>query len=114
MLRVNRHLSISRLAIIFLLFFVLGLLLCENIHADVTSEYSYTIPVTDNTVPRGGSKLYYVTISGAPSNAVLTNVEAKFDYIAYNGVQSYVSCRFNRGSDPGSTGGVVLVNQGSL
>lgn len=77
--------------------------------ATISNSYS-----PNALIPIGGSGLYYVSISGVPANAVITNVEAKFDYIAYGVVQNYVSCRFNRGSDPGSAGGVSLVSQGSL
>ena len=63
--------------------------------ASITNSYA-----VNQTVPRGGSLTRYVPITGAPSNAVITNVEAKFSYIAYNGVQNYVSARFNRGPSP--------------
>ena len=62
----------------------------------------------------GGSSTFSIPVSDIPSGAIITNVQAKFEYIAYNGVQTYVSCRFNKGSDPGSSGGVVLVAQGNL
>jgi len=74
-------------------------------------ENSY---VVNQQVTIGGSSLFYVQISGIPSGATITNVEAKFEYIAYGVVQNYVSSRFNKDSDPGSTGGVVLVSQGNL
>ena len=63
-----------------------------------------------------GDSTYYVQINGAPSNAVITNVEARFTYIAYNGVEKHLSCRFNRGEcePPGSNCGAVLVAQGTL
>ncbi|MDF1553741.1 MAG: hypothetical protein P1P84_11795, partial [Deferrisomatales bacterium] len=48
------------------------------------------------------------------SGSTVTNVEVQFVYVAYNGVQSYVSARVNKGSDPGTSGGAVLVSQGSL
>ena len=54
------------------------------------------------------------TISGLPSNAVLTNVEVQFDYIAYGVYQDYVSARINKDSDPGTTGGAPIVSQGML
>ncbi len=54
------------------------------------------------------------TVSSAPSNAILTNVEVQFTYIAYGVVQNYLSARVNKGSNPGSSGGAVLVSQGSL
>lgn len=96
---------------IFILVFVC---LFGNIVSAATIERTYTIPTSDNQVPIGGSKLFWVQVSGIDSNAVITNVETKFDYIAYGVVQNYVSSRFNRGSDPGSSGGQVLVSQGSL
>lgn len=49
-----------------------------------------------------------------PNNAILTNVQTKFEYIAYGGYESYVSVRLNKGSDPGSGGGALVVAQGSL
>ena len=74
-------------------------------------ENSYVI---NQYVAIGSSLLFFVSISGAPANATITSIEAKFDYTAYGTVQNYASCRFNKGSDPGSSGGVVLVAQGSL
>ena len=76
-----------------------------------TFENSYNV---NQQISIGNSAVYYVPISGLPSNAIITNVETKFDYIAYGVVQNYVSCRFNKNSDPGSSGGIVIVNQGSL
>ena len=86
------------------------LLFSCNAMAGTTSN-SYTVSAQ---VPIAGSLTRYVQISGAPSNAVITNVQAKFSYTAYGVVQNYVSCRFNKGSDPGPYGGVTLVSQGSL
>jgi len=83
----------------------------------ITSFFAYTIEGSYNwgaVVPIGGSQTLHVSISGAPSNAIITKVEAKFSYIAYGVVQNYVSARFNRGSDPGDSGGLSLVNQGNL
>jgi len=76
-----------------------------------TIENSFDVNVQ---VPKGNSILYFVQISGAPTNSAITNVEAKFTYTAFNGVQSYVYARFARNGDPGTSGGVSLVNQGNL
>ena len=70
---------------IFILVFVC---LFGNIVSAATIERTYTIPTSDNQVPIGGSKLFWVQVSGIDSNAVITNVEAKFDYIAYGVVQN--------------------------
>lgn len=104
----TRHnfINIKAIVLNFLVLFLVG----NNLFGQ-TIENSYNV---NQQIPIGGSGLYYVQISGAPSNAVITNVETKFGYIAYGVVQNYVSCRFNRGSDPGSSGGVSLVSQGSL
>jgi len=96
-------------AVFSLVAFSLLLVSSTGYGATITNSYPANAPI-----PIGGSGLYYVGISGVPANAVITNVEAKFDYIAYGVVQNYVSCRFNRGSDPGTSGGAVLVSQGSL
>lgn len=76
-----------------------------------TIENSFDVNVQ---VPKGGSILYFVQINGAPTNSAIANVEAKFTYTAFNGVQSYVYARFARNGDPGTSGGVSLVNQGNL
>lgn len=89
---------------------VVILLFSYNAMAGTTSN-SYTVSAQ---VPIAGSLTRYVQISGAPSNAVITNVQAKFSYTAYGLVQNYVSCHFNKGPDPGPYGGVTLVSQGSL
>ena len=90
---------------------ILCILLCSSVSYSATIANSYSV---GKTIPRGSSADYFVPISGAPSNAVIDNVEAKFTYTAYNGVEDWLSCRFNRGSDPGSYGGAVLVSQGAL
>ena len=54
-------------------------------------------------------KYTIVNITEVQSNAIITNVEARFTYTAYDGVEQHLSCRFNRGSDPYSSGGVALV-----
>ena len=87
------------------------LLLVPFLTFSQTIENSY---VLNQQVAIGGSSLFYVQISGAPSGAIITNVEVKFEYIAYGVVQNYVSCRFNKGSDPGTSSGILLVSQGSL
>ena len=69
----------------------------------VSGSYAVNQPIN-----AGSYGVYYVDITGAPANAIITSVEAKFDYIAYGVVQNYVSVRFNRASDPGSSGGVLL------
>ncbi len=74
-------------------------------------ENSYTV---NQEVQVNGVSSFYVPVSGAPSNAIITNIEVKVDYIAFGVVQNYVACRFNKGSDPGTNGGVVFVSQGSL
>ncbi len=76
-----------------------------------TTSNQYAV---NQQIAAGSFGLYYVDITGAPANATITNVEAKFDYIAYGVVQNYVSVRFNRASDPGPSGGAVMVSQGSL
>jgi hypothetical protein len=86
------------------------LLFASNAFSETISN-SYLV---NGQVPIDGSLTRYVQISGAPSNAVITNVEAKFDYTAYGVVQDYVSCHFNKDSDPGPSGGLSLVSQGSL
>lgn len=91
---------------------IVALLAAGRIQAQTTTN-PYSFPV-NQPIPIGGSEAYPVPVTGLPTNAVITNVEAKFDYIAYNGVQNYVSVRFNRGSDPGTSGGAILVSQGSL
>lgn len=63
----------------------------------VENSYPVNIQITPST-----SQVFYVPISGAHANAPIVNVEAKFTYIAYNGIQNYVSVRFNKGSDPGN------------
>ena len=93
--------------------FVGGLIFVSTCFSAELSN-SYQPGDGDNTVPRGGTKLYYVSLSGAPSNAVITNVEVSFNYIAYNGVEDWLSARFNKGSDPGTSEGVSLVSQGAL
>jgi pimeloyl-ACP methyl ester carboxylesterase len=76
-------------------------------------ENSYSIPEPDHVEP-DSFRTWYVPISGVPSGAIITKVEAKFDYTAYGIVQNYVSVRFNRGSDPGSSGGALIVATGDL
>lgn len=88
-----------------ILFFYFSTSFAESI----TNSYN-----VNQQIQIGGTGSYYVPISGAPSNSIITNVEARFTYIAYGVVQNYVSARFNRGSDPGSSGGGSLVNQFSL
>ena len=80
----------------------------------VTAQTVENYYEVNQEVQIGNSSTFYVQITGVPSGAVITNVEAKFEYIAYGVVQNYVSARFNKGSDPGSSGGGVLVSQGSL
>ncbi|KPA11826.1 secreted protein containing Cadherin domain protein, partial [Candidatus Magnetomorum sp. HK-1] len=80
----------------------------------VIASYVYNSYSPEAEVPINGSILRYVNISNAPSNAIITSVEAKFKYTAFGVVQNYVSVRLNHGSDPGSYGGVSLVSQGSL
>ncbi|SHI61951.1 Por secretion system C-terminal sorting domain-containing protein [Tangfeifania diversioriginum] len=79
-----------------------------------TKDFAYTIGTSDDQIQPGTSKLFYVQVTGIPSGAIITDVQAKFDYIAYGVVQNYVSCRFNKGTDPGTYGGVSLVSQGDL
>src|ERR1035437_8958665 len=75
----------------------------------VSGSYTVNLPIAV-----GSYGVYHVDITGAPANAIITSVEAKFDYIAYGVVQNYVSVRFNRASDPGPSGGASMVAQGSL
>lgn len=89
-------------------FFVFG------ITASRADIYEESYPVNGGSgelVPLGGQKMYYVSIgeTEVQSNAIITNVEARFRYTAYDGVEQHLSCRFNRGSDPYSSGGVALV-----
>ena len=93
-----------RKKLLFSIAFVVGTIVAFS----QTTENSY---VVNQEVAIGGSSLFYVPISGVPNGATITNVEAKFDYIAYGVVQNYVSCRFNKDSDPGTGGGVVLVSR---
>ena len=79
-------------------------------HADSTTNSK----VINQEVPRLGNQGFYATISGAPSGAIITQVEAAFSYIAYNGVEEDVSVRFNRGSDPGAGEGNQICPPGSL
>ena len=90
---------------------IVTLLCTASLTQAQTTTNSYSVI---QEVPIGGSVSYYVPIVQAPPNATITNVEAKFDYTAYGVVQNYVMARFNKGSDPGSTGGVSLVGQGNL
>ncbi|HQI42231.1 MAG TPA: DUF6531 domain-containing protein [Ignavibacteriaceae bacterium] len=92
-------------------FSIITLLVISCLTFSQTIERSYTVQLQ---IPAGTSATYSIPISDAPSNGVITGVEAKFEYIAYNGAQSYLSARFNRGSDPGPSGGVLLVAQGNL
>lgn len=46
--------------------------------------------------------------SQLPANAVLSNVQLQYNYIAYGGYQNYLTVRINKGSDPGTSGGVNL------
>ena len=73
----------------------------------MSGSYAVNLPISP-----GSYLARYVDITGAPANAIITSVEAKFDYIAYGVVQNNVSVRFNRGSDPGSSGGATMVAQG--
>jgi len=94
---------------------LLFLFFCGLSFAATTSNtYTPSDISGEELIPRGGSRLFYVSISGIPTNAVITNVEAQFDYIAFNGTEAGLSCRFNKDSDPGTSGGVSLVSQGSL
>ncbi|MCF7824832.1 MAG: hypothetical protein K9N35_11750, partial [Candidatus Marinimicrobia bacterium] len=102
--RIQRTYSNNWIAVLILF------LIFEHTHAQTASN-SYTII---QEIPIGSSGSYYVPITSAPSNARITNVEAKFDYIAYGVVQNHVSARFNRGSDPGASGGATLVSLGNL
>jgi RHS repeat-associated protein len=95
--------------IVFFMFFFINLVVF-NAYADTISN-SFQV---NAQIPIGGATSYSVPITGAPSNGIITSVEAMFSYTAYNGTERYVSCRFNKGADPGSAGGAVLVAQGSL
>ena len=108
--RQKNHVIIAYSLFLSLVVLVFGI---STVSADV-QEWSYPISTIDGVVPIGGSKLFYVNVNSAPSNAQITRVEAKFDYIAYGVVQNYVSARFNRGSDPGTSGGQTLVSLGTL
>lgn len=103
-----RKLSLFLIAIFYLTLFLLSI--STDLHAESLLYEHYpqkqVAPDTSYTEP--------FSISGLPSNAVLTNVEVQFDYIAYGVVQNYVSARVNKGSDPGSTGGASLVSLATL
>lgn len=105
----NYHISqtlTSGLLAFIIAFFVFG------ITASRADIYEESYPVNGGSgelVPLGGQKIYYVNITEVQSNAIITNVEARFTYTAYDGVEQHLSCRFNRGSDPYSSGGVALV-----
>ncbi len=92
--------------------FLLLLIVCVKVFGQSNSISNYYD--VNQQVPIGGSSLFYVQIINAPQNAIITRVDAKFDYIAYGVVQNYVSARFNRNSDPGPAGGAILVSQGNL
>ena len=80
----------------------------------ISGSYDPSSNAGEELIPRGGSRSFHVPISGVSSSAVITNVEAQFEYIAYNGTESGLSCQFNKGVDPGTSGGVTLVSQGNL
>lgn len=82
---------------------------CSVFALTATSSY-----VVNQQVAAGSYQTFSTTISGIPNDALITKVNAKFDYIAYNGVQTYVSCRFKKNADPGPYYGAVLVAQGTL
>jgi hypothetical protein len=86
-----------------LLFIMILFLSISNLYAEsLTFEhYPYKQVAPDSSY----TELF--TVSSAPSNATLTNVEVQFTYIAYGVVQNYVSARINKGSDPGSSGGAT-------
>ncbi len=96
-----------------LLAIMLPLLSVDIARAQTVQEWSYDIPAGEQQIPIGGSKAFYVPVVGAPSNAVIIDVEVKFDYVASGGVQNYVSARLNRAFDS-NTYGAVIVNSGSL
>ena len=74
---------------------------------------THSVPIGAEVL-KGNPQTYGLQILAAPGNAVITNVEAQFDYTAYGGLEDYVSVRFNRGSAPGASGGVSLVSLGGL
>jgi len=75
-------------------------------------EWTYPSSGTgDYAIAPNSSLSLYVSVSNAPFNAVITNVEAKFEYIAWGTSQDFVSARFNRGS---IVGGEILVNLNTL
>ena len=77
--------------------------------ATISNSYS-----PNSQIPIGGSNLYYVPLSGVPSDAKITKVEVRFTYIAYGIVQNYLSARLDKGSDPGTYSGVYLLPKGNL
>lgn len=76
-----------------------------------TIEHSYAV---NEEAPIGGSATFYASVSNVPAGAIITNVQAKFDYIAYNGAQNYVSGRFNKVSESETSEGTVQVAQENL
>src|SRR5690242_1026339 len=64
----------------------------------------------NTTVPQNTSLAVTFTqpYSQLPANAVLSNVQLQYNYIAYGGYQNYLTARINKGSDPGTSGGVSL------
>jgi len=91
-----------------------GALLCIAFAGTASAEQMVYEHYPRVLVPIGGSYTEAFTVSAAPSGALVTSIDVQFTYIAYNGVQTYVSSRINKGSDPGPTGGAVVVAQGSL
>jgi hypothetical protein len=79
---------------------------CNNVFADSWQ----TSPNT--TVPQNTSHLVTFTqpYTQLPSNAILSNVQLQYQYIAYGGYQNYLTARINKGADPETTGGVSLGN----
>jgi len=92
----------------YLLFFVL---LLFSVPLDLHAESLLYEHYPQKQVAPATSYTETFTISGAPSNAVLTNVEVQFDYIAYGVYQDYVSSKINKDS---TAEGEPILQQGML
>ena len=112
--QINKLLQTAGVLIFLISFLLIGQFVSAQTYY---KDDSYTIVPPNGVVNIGTSKPFWVDLRYAndiPNNAIITKVEAKFDYIAYGVVQNYVSVRFNKDTDPGTSGGIVLVSKGSL
>ena len=86
------------------------LLITTVAHADTTREWNYDINAGDEEIFPGTSEQFYVNVNDAPASAIVTKIEAKFDYIAYGEVDEQVSATFY----PQGYGDETLFNRYSL